>query len=141
MILKTPQESIEKVIKQQQQQKNPTKLKFLSRSRYVTLEGWRLIKETRLCKLKLTLYYTLIYPYIVYCNCAWSSTYVSNLNRISYLQKRAVRAITNSDYRAHSAPLFSKLGILDIFKVNTFEIAKFMFYYRNNLLPPLLLFS
>ena len=89
---------------------------------------------------KLTLYYTLIYPYIVYCNCAWSSTYVSNLNRIYYLQKRAVRAITNSDYRAHSAPLFSKLGILDIFQVNTFEIAKFMFYYRNNLLPPLLLY-
>ena len=51
MILKPPQESIEKVIKQQQQQKKPTKLKFLSRSRYVTLEGWRLIKETRLCKL------------------------------------------------------------------------------------------
>ena len=87
---------------------------------------------------KPTLYHTLIYPYIVYCNCAWSSTYVSNLNRIYYLQKRAVRAITNSDYRAHSAPLFSKLGILDIFQVNTFEIAKFMFYYRNNLLPPLL---
>ena len=50
-----------------------------------------------------------------------------------------MRAITNSDYRAHSAPLFSKLGILDTFQVNTFEIAKFMFYYRNNLLPPLLL--
>ena len=33
----------------------------------------------------------------------------------------------------------SKLGILDIFQVNTFEIAKFMFYHRNNLLPPLLL--
>ena len=29
---------------------------------------------------KLTLYYTLIYPYIVYCNSTWSSTYVSNLN-------------------------------------------------------------
>ena len=55
------------------------------------------------------------------------------------MQKRAERAIANSDYRAHSAPLFSKLGILDIFKVNTFEIAKFMFYYKNNLLPPLLL--
>ena len=82
---------------------------------------------------KLTLYYTLIYPYIVYCNCAWSSTYVSNLNSIYYLQKRAVRAITNSDYRAHSAPLFSNLVILDIFQVNTLEIAKFMFYYRNNI--------
>ena len=36
------------------------------------------------CKTKLTLYYTLIYPYITYCNSTWSSTYVSNLNRIYY---------------------------------------------------------
>ena len=84
------------------------------------------------------LYYTLIYPYITYnCNSTWSSTYVSNLNRIYYLQKRAVRAITNSEYRAHTAPLFSKLEILDIFQVNTLDTAKFMFRYHNNLLPPL----
>ena len=63
----------------------------------------------------------------------------SNLNRIYYLQKKALRAITNSDYRANSAPLFSKLGILDIFQINTFQIAKFMYYYHNNLLPPLFL--
>ena len=81
----------------------------------------------------------LIYPYITYCNCTWSSTYVSNLNRILYLQKRAVRAITNSDYRAPSAPLFTKLGILDIFQVNTFQVAKFMFYYHNQLLPSMFL--
>ena len=62
-------------------------------------------------KTKLILYYSLIYPYITYCNSTWSSTYVTNLNRIYCLQKRAVRAITNSDYRAHFAPLFSKLGI------------------------------
>ena len=91
------------------------------------------------CKTKLMLYYTLIYPYITYCNSSWSSTYVSNLNRIYYLQKRAVRAITNSDYRAHTAPLFSKLEILDIFQVNTLEIAKFMFRFHNDLLPPLFL--
>ena len=65
--------------------------------------------------------------------------YVSNLNRIYYLQKRAVRAVTNSDYRAHTAPLFSKLKILDIFQINTLDIAKFMFCYHNNLLPPLFL--
>ena len=75
---------------------------------------------------KLMLYYTLIYPYISYCNSTWSSTYVSNLNIIYYLQKRAVRAVTNSDYRAHTAPLFSKLKILDIFQINTLDIAKFM---------------
>ena len=62
--------------------------------------------------------------------------HVSNLNRIFYLQKGVGRSIANSDYRAHSAPLFAKLGILDIFQVNSFQIAKFMFYYQNQLLPP-----
>ena len=83
------------------------------------------------CKTKLTLYYTLIYPHITYRNSTWSSTSVSNLNRIYYLQERAVRAITNSEYRAHTAPLFSKLEILDIFQVNTLNTAKFMFRYHN----------
>ena len=83
-------------------------------------------------KTKLTLYFALIYPYITDCNSTWSSTYV-------YLQKRAVRAIANSDYRAHSAPLFAKFGTLDIFQVNSFQIAKFMFYYQNQLLPPMFL--
>ena len=88
-------------------------------------------------KTKLTLYYSLIYRYITYCNSTWSSTYITNLNRIYCLQKRAVRAITNSDYRAHSAPLFSKLKILDIYQINTFLKTKFMYFYHNNLLPPL----
>ena len=52
---------------------------------------------------------------------------------------RTVRAITNSDYRAHFAPLFAKLGILDIFQINSLQIAKFMFYYHNQLLPPMFL--
>ena len=89
------------------------------------------------CKIKLMLYYTLIYPYITYCNSMWSSTYVSNLNGIYYLQKRAVWAITNWEYRAHTAPLFSKLEILDIFQVIMLDTAKFMFRYHNNLLPSL----
>ena len=88
---------------------------------------------------KLTLYYALIYPYVTYCNSTWSSTYLSNLNRIFYLQKRVVRAIANSDYRAHSAPLFAKLGILNIFQVNSFQIVKFVFYNQNQLLPPMFL--
>ena len=54
---------------------------------------------------------------------------MSTLNRIFILQKRAVGPlITNSDYRAHSAPLFAQLHILDIFQVNSFHLAKFMFY-------------
>ena len=45
-------------------------------------------------KTLLSLYYTLVYPYISYCSTVWTSTYPTNLNRIYLLQKRAVRAIT-----------------------------------------------
>ena len=58
-----------------------------------------------------------------------------NLNRMFLLQKRAVRAMTNSNHRAPSAPLFAQLNILDIFKVNSFHTAKFMFSYHHRLLP------
>ena len=45
-----------------------------------------------------------------------------------------MRAITTSNYLAHSAPLFSDLKILDIFKINALQTAKFMFsYYHQNL--------
>ena len=83
------------------------------------------------------LYYTLIYPCITYCNSTWSPTYASNLSRIYHLQKRVARAVTNSEYRAYTAPLFSRLKIFDIFQINTLDIVKFMFRYHNNLLPPL----
>ena len=74
----------------------------------------------------------LIYPYLTYCTTVWSSTYITNLNRIFLLQKRAVRAMTNSN---HLAPFFAQLNILDIFKVNSLYIAKFMFSSHQRLLP------
>ena len=46
-----------------------------------------------------------------------------------------MRAITNSNHRAPSAPLFAQLNILDIFKMNSLYIAKFMFSYHRRLLP------
>ena len=94
------------------------------------ISGARFVLST---KTKLSLYYILIYPYISYCNLVWSSAYVTS--HIWLLQKRAVRVITNSLYQTHSAPLFLQLKVLDIIKVNTFHIARFMFLYHNRLLP------
>ena len=50
-----------------------------------------------------------------------------------------MRIITNAEFRARSGPLFTQLGILDIFKVSSFYVARFMFCYKNLLLPPILL--
>ena len=43
--------------------------------------------------------------------------------------------MTNSNHLAPSAPSFAQLNILDIFKVNSLYIAKFMFPYHHRLLP------
>ena len=86
-------------------------------------------------KTKQSLYYSLVYPYLTYCNIGWSSNYKNNLKWIYFLQKRIVRALTNSHFRAHT-PLFTQLKFLDIYKINTFHVAKFMFSYHHRLLPP-----
>ena len=57
---------------------------------------------------------------------------MTNLKRIFLLQKRLVRAFTNADFYAHTAPLFRQLKILDIYKINYFYIAKFMFSYHHH---------
>ena len=83
----------------------------------------------------LLLYYALIYPYLTYCNLIWASTYVTNLQRIYLLQKRAVRLISKSDCRAPSKPLFAKMKILDIFSIYSLQASSFMYLYHKNKLP------
>ena len=70
---------------------------------------------------KLSLYYIIIFPYLSYCNIVWSSTYNTHLNRIYLLHKSAIRALTNSEYRPHTSPLFAKRKTLDIFGISTFH--------------------
>ena len=83
---------------------------------------------------KLSLYYTLIYPYLSYCNIVWSSTYNTRLNIIFPLQKSAIHALTITRNCAHTAPLFVKPKILNIFGVFMFHVAKFMFCFHHHLM-------
>ena len=60
----------------------------------------------------LSLYLSLVYPYLTYHNVAWSSTYPTNINRIYLLQKRIVRTICAADQRAPGKPLIQDLAFL-----------------------------
>ena len=46
-----------------------------------------------------------------------------------------VRLISKAHYIANTAPLFSKLKVLDIYSINSFSEATFMYSYHHNLLP------
>ena len=83
----------------------------------------------------LQIYYTIIYSFLTYSVLAWGNSYVTNIKSLIILQKRAVRIITFSDYRAHASPLFKTLNLLkfpDIVKLYT---GTFMLQYSKDLLP------
>ena len=87
-------------------------------------------------KTLLSLYHSLVYPFLTYCNVAWSSSYCSNLNCIYLFQKRIGRLLAKADYLANTAPLFCQLNrLLDIFRINSFSITIFMYSYHHNFLP------
>ena len=80
----------------------------------------------------LNLYYTFIYPYLLYCILIWGGTHKTHLNDILLLQKKVVRIITKSDYLAHTDPLFYSTGILKIDDLYKFQLAIHGFKNRNN---------
>ena len=86
-------------------------------------------------KVSLNLYYSMIYPFISYCNIAWASTHQTKLQPIFKLQKRAMRIIALSAPRSHSLPLFRKFGILNIYQINSFQITQFVYGSLNKTLP------
>ena len=81
------------------------------------------------------LYNTLILPHITYCNIVWATCCKTRINSILLLQKKALRICTNSNYLAHTNPLFHRLKTLNVFDINKFQTAIFMFKYTNNQLP------
>merc|ERR1712074_204414 len=46
------------------------------------------------------IYYSLIYPYLMYCCPIWARTYASHLDPLVLMQKRAIRIINGSTYFA-----------------------------------------
>ena len=84
----------------------------------------------------LTIYNSLILPYLNYCPIIWAGCNSENkLKKILTLQKKAVRSITKSSFTAHASPLFKKLNLLKISDLCRFQSAVFMHKFSTNQLP------
>ena len=79
-----------------------------------------------------TLYYTLVHPYLNYCNLVWGGTYPTHLNHLKVLQKRILRIIFQRPYFEHTNPLFFESEILKINDLFKYNLSKFMFLNQNN---------
>ena len=89
-------------------------------------------------KLLIKLYYSLIYPYLIYCNEVWGGTNDVHLNKLLLLQKKIVRIITGESYLAHTTPLFRRTGILKVKDLHIYLLAihSYKEYHMHNLRQP-----
>ena len=77
------------------------------------------------------IYCSLILPHLHYGILIWGF----KSSKLSKLQKRAVRCITNSKYNAHSEPLLKKLNLLKIEDIFLTAVLKFYYKLINQNLP------
>ena len=78
-----------------------------------------------------SIYNTLILPNISYCILSWRS----QINKLFLLQKRAIRNISKSNFRAHTEPLFKEHNLLKVYNVYIMAILKFFSKLVNDNLP------
>ena len=71
-------------------------------------------------------YYALVYPYLIYGNLIWGNTCKNRLQKLMNIQKKIISLMTFKSYSRHSEPLFNKLNILNIKKINDFLTSLFV---------------
>ena len=73
------------------------------------------------------LYYALIYPFLIYGIIAWGNTYLTTLQPLLILQKRAIRVMIFTSFHEHSIPIFRKLNIIKLDDLISYHVAVFMY--------------
>ena len=105
--------------------------KKISKCVGVILKARKKLKKSVL----LNLYYSFTYPYFIYCNHVWGNTYPTNLKKNIVLQKKLIRIVTCSLYRAHSKPLLVANNVLSVSEINVYMVGIFMYNYCNDNVP------
>ena len=73
----------------------------------------------------------MVLSYINYGILAWGYS----CKRIFLLQKKAVRIVNLSSYRAHTEPIFKTLKLLKVEDILKIQILKFYYKYKHQMLP------
>ena len=83
-------------------------------------------------KTLLTVYQSMIFPYLQYCISTLGSCSRSNLTPLVSLQKRIIHIVSGADYRAHSKPFFLQLQVLNLEDIFFVKVAKYMHFLSSN---------
>ena len=81
------------------------------------------------------LYFTFVYPYLIYCVEVWGNACDTHLDPIIKIQKKCVRVITFSHYLEPTESLFKDLKILAFKKLVIQRILLLMFKHNIGIVP------
>ena len=82
-----------------------------------------------------SLYFSLFESHLSYGLPVWGSANQALIQKLFFLQKKAIRAITFSDFRAHSSPLFKKLNVLKVHDLFQYQVSSIMWDFDHYTLP------
>ena len=81
------------------------------------------------------IYYSIVFPFLIYGVLIWGNTYKSNIYPLVILQKKAIRIITFSHFQSHTSPLFKKFNLLKLPDIVHLYTAVFMHQFHKGNLP------
>ena len=87
----------------------------------------KMLKHTFPTSALKTLYHSLIYPYLNYCNLIWGGTANMHLESLILLQKKCIRIISKVGYYDHTGPLFKDHKMLTVSEIYDYNCVKFIF--------------
>ena len=75
----------------------------------------------------LSLYFSLINPYLTYCIEAWYNCAASSRNKLFVLQKRCIRCIMCADFHTNTELFFNQLNILKLSELHKFSLCIYIY--------------
>ena len=71
----------------------------------------------------INLYYSMVYPYLIYHNLAWGGAPKIYLDRLFVLQKKIIRLVAGRGFLDHTGPFFYRLKILTLYDIHVYILA------------------
>jgi len=81
------------------------------------------------------LYFSLIHSHLSYANIVWANTHKTKLIKLQCLQNHACKAIHYLSRMDNPSNVMKNMKVLNLEKLNLYQILIFMFKYKNNMLP------
>ena len=82
------------------------------------------------------IYNAIVFSHLKYCNIAWGTANTNILKPLVTLHNRIIKTMAFAPYQATDVrQYFDKFEIHNLEQINILEIGKFMYKYKNNLLP------